>query len=384
MTSTNPDLLLTDFTQLKGCSCKIPQAKLLALLKAGGFDNTDTATLSKDIAVCARPGSGDDVGMDCSIEELSFRDSGTGEKLYLISTTDFFFPSIENATDQGAIGAANVVSDLCSMGIDKPDNVLMLLAASVEMDEADRMEVTTELIRGFNATVRACGSRVTGGQSVYNPWPLIGGTAMAVLPESRFIRPTNLRVGDVFVLTKPIGTQLGVNLRHWSKRPTRLYENFIKNNMTQEEIDRLYNLSVSCMKRLNCNGAKMMIKYKSSGCTDVTGFGLLGHSRNLSLAQEKKMKIVIDTLPILVGAAKADTLMNGHYKLLKGLSAETSGGLLIAVANRQVAEDLVKELESEFKERAWIVGRVEERSGEEDSVSAMIVENPKVIEVTEL
>jgi selenide, water dikinase len=384
MTSKSPELLLTDFTQLKGCSCKIPQAKLLALLKAGGFDNSTTNQLPHEIAACSRPGSGDDVGMDCSIEELSFRDSGSGEKLYLISSTDFFFPSVENATDQGAIGAANVVSDLCAMGISKPDTVLMLLAASVEMDEEDRTEVTIEMIRGFNNAVIACGSRVTGGQSVYNPWPLIGGTAIAVLPESRFIRPTNLRIGDVLVLTKPIGTQLGVNLRHWSKRPTRLYEEFIKGKMTQEEIDQLYHLAVCCMRRLNTNGAKMMMKYKSSGATDVTGFGLMGHAKNLSIAQETKMKIIIDTLPILAGAEKADKLMNGHYKLTKGFSAETSGGLLFAVSSREVAEQVVQELISEYKEHAWIVGRVEARTGEDDLVSAIIAPDCKTIEVISL
>lgn len=384
MTSNNPELLLTDYTQLKGCSCKIPQAKLLALLKAGGFDNENTSSLPHDVAACSRPGSGDDVGMDCSIEELSFRDSASGEKLFMISSTDFFFPSVENATDQGAIGAANVVSDLCAMGISKPDTVLMLLAASVEMEEADRTEITVELIRGFNSAVRACGSRVTGGQTVYNPWPLIGGTAVAVLRESDFIRPTNLKIGNVLVLTKPIGTQVGVNLRHWSKRPTRLYEDYIKGNVSDDEINTLYNLSVACMKRLNCNGAKMMIKYKSTGATDVTGFGLLGHAKNLSIAQESKMKIVIHTLPILAGAKKADALMKGHYKLMKGLSAETSGGLLIAVESLEVAEKLVQELSSEFNEEAWIVGQVEARKGEDDPVAAMITEDCKTIEVTKI
>jgi selenide,water dikinase len=386
-----PPLLLTDFTQLKGCSCKIPQAKLLALLRAGGFDDADAA-LPPEIVACSRPGAGDDVGMDCSIEELRFRvpcaagattSAPATEPLFLISTTDFFFPSVEDARAQGAIGAANVVSDLCAMGIDRPDTVLMLLAASTEMDETERTAVTVDMLRGFNETVRRAGARVTGGQSVYNPWPLIGGTAVAVVPESGFIRPTGLRPGDVLVLTKPLGTQLGVNLRHWTRRPTRLYDDCIKGRMTHAAIDALYELSVASMRRLNCNGARLMRKYRAHGATDVTGFGLLGHTRNLAAAQPVAVHLVIDTLPILAGAAEADTLLRGHYKLLQGLSAETSGGLLVALESDAAARAFADELAQAFGERAWIVGRVEAASGD-GRRGASIAGSATVVEVNEL
>jgi selenide,water dikinase len=396
-----PGFLLTDYTALKGCSCKIPQAKLLSLLQtaaalspdtndddksndsAGGASAAVSAAMRKAIQSCSRPGQGADVGLDCSIEQLRFP-APDGTPLYLISTVDFFFPSIEDPYMQGCIGAANVVSDLCSMGIERPDTVLMSLAASVEMDEAERTHVTVEIIRGFNDTVRRCGSRVTGGQSVYNPWPLIGGTAMAVVPESEFIRPTGLRAGDVLVLTKPLGTQLGVNLRHWSKRPTRLYVEHVKDRMAQAEIDALYALSVACMARLNTVGARMMRKYKSRGGTDVTGFGILGHSRNLALGQEASVRLEIDTLPLLAGAAKADALINGHYKLLKGLSAETSGGLLFGLETRAAAEACVEELAKENGQRAWIVGRVVERKEGEEAATLAPAGELKIIEVDAL
>ena len=186
------------------------------------------------------------------------------------------------------------------------------------------------------------------------------------------------------MLSKPLGTQLGVNLRHWSKRPTRFYEDFIKGHMTQAEIDALYDLAVASMSRLNTAGARMMRKHGCHGCTDVTGFGLLGHARNLASAQlSAPMQIVIDALPLLAGAAKGDTLLRGHYKLLQGLSAETSGGLLMAYDSAETAAAVVAELAA-AGEAAWIVGRVAPRDLAKNEPSARISESCVTIEVSQL
>jgi selenide,water dikinase len=368
------------------------------------------------------------VGMDCSIVPLSYCSGGQDpQQLVLVSTTDFFFPSVEDPYLQGQIGAANVVSDLCAVGVSSPDTVLMQLAASTDMEAAERKIVTREIMRGFNERVLAAGSRVTGGQSVFNPWPLIGGTAVACVPANRIVRPDGVRPGDILVLTKPIGFQLAVNLKQWTKRPTPLYKGKIEGHMSLSDIDTLYDAAALRMRRLNCAAARLMLKHGATGATDVTGFGLVGHAANLAAASSAAMEgaaapgtagaagpspcpscdptnataatdarprvsIRFDRVPVLRGALRADDLLDGKYNLRAGLSAETSGGLLIAFPSHAAAADFVAELLScngsnttnnESTERtapavldagdleeAWIVGAAVAPASEGDGDSA--------------
>lgn len=151
--------VLTDFSALKGCGCKLPQAKLLGYLDA----------LSNDLKPNETP------GMDSSVVKI-----GHGQDLYLVSTTDFFFPSVEDPYVQGQIACANVLSDAYAMGVTEVDTMLMTLGVCRDMSELERDVVTTQLIRGFNDLARRANTNVTGGQTVMNPWPLVGGVAMSV------------------------------------------------------------------------------------------------------------------------------------------------------------------------------------------------------------
>ena len=348
------DFILTDYTKLKGCSCKVPQPKLLELLRA----------------VNTNPGErGGNVGMDCSIVPLGKTrvDSATGERLYLVSTTDYFFPSVEDPYLQGRIGAANVLSDMYSMGITNCDSMLMLLAASTEMDEGDKYASTLMIMKGYADTCREAGVDVTGGQTVMNPWPLIGGVAMSVVPPSEMIPPSGaLRVGDVIVLTKPIGNQIAVNCKQWVQRPSPWYVEFIEGRMTVDEIDHMYLTAAANMSRLNRHAATLMLKHKAHAATDITGFGLLGHAANLVEAQhhDDGLAIAVHTIPTLAGAAKASVLLQDKYKLFEGTSAETSGGLFVALDSEATARAFIadlKALDTEFPE-AWIVGTVVDKA----------------------
>jgi selenide,water dikinase len=360
--------LLTDYTRLKGCSCKVPQDRLLALLRT---------------AASVRPGQ--DVGLDCSIVELKSKTArrlmAGGEKLFMVSTTDFFFPSVEDPYVQGQIGAANVLSDLFAMGIVDCDNVLMLLGASTDMEENERDAVTRDMMRGFIDKCKEAGTEVTGGQSVMNPWPLIGGVAMSVVAESEMVRPTRMVPGDVLVLTKPLGTQVAVNLRQWTRRPSPLYKRCVESHMSADEIDALYHAACNSMAQLNLNAASLMIKHGAHACTDVTGFGILGHSRNLASSQDVPTRIVLDRLPILAGAVKGDGLLAGKYRLLQGLSAETSGGLLVAFPGRAAADAFATALKEEYQQTSWVVGRVEAREDGPLSDAAVITEDVEIVHV---
>lgn len=97
------------------------------------------------------------------------------------------------------------------------------------------------------------------------------------------------------------------------------------------------------MMTLNRNAASIMVKHGAHAATDITGFGILGHAANLVEAQKAKVKMVIEKLPILKHMHTADKALGGMFKLLDGKSAETSGGLLIAIPKNN-AEAFVKEL----------------------------------------
>lgn len=131
----------------------------------------------------------------------------------LISTTDFFYPLIEDPYLQGRVACCNVLSDIYAMGIPRVDHMLMILGISLQMKENHREIVTREMIRGFDDCAKEAGTSITGGQSIMNPWPMIGGVANVMCQQSEYSRPNLGKPGDVIVLTKPLGTQPAVNYR---------------------------------------------------------------------------------------------------------------------------------------------------------------------------
>lgn len=262
---------------------------------------------------------------------------------------------------QGKIGCANVLSDLYSMGISECDTMLMILAASRDMHERERDICTREMIRGFNDLATEAGTKVTGGQTVLNPWPIIGGTASAVLKEENFIRPENAVAGDLIILTKPLGTQIAVNAHQWMDLNTREPNKYwakICDLISEEQVNDAYHKSEVSMSRLNRVGAKLMVKYGAHAATDVTGFGILGHARNLAHAQKADVSIELHTLPIIANMRAVDDRVQ-IFKLMEGFSAETSGGLMVCLPaeNARAFCDEIEQLEGH---PAWIIGRVVE------------------------
>lgn len=313
--------------------------------------------------------------------------------LSLVQTTDFFYPLVEDPYKQGQIACANVLSDLYAMGVDHCDNMLMILAASRQMVESERTIVTRRMIEGFHDhCVNNAGSHVTGGQTVLNPWPIIGGVATSVCADAEIIKPVSIVPGNVLVLTKPLGTQVAVNLRQWINDDARAKpETATATATTKKPATHLskalpalgavsasdaFLRAESSMIRLNRTGARLMRKHGSLGATDVTGFGILGHATNLaSNQQHPRTRLVIDTLPVIAGMAAVDDALGGMFGLRKGRSAETSGGLLLALPDMETAARYVREIEEEDGRPAWIVGRaVEGERGAEITADAKIVE----------
>lgn len=313
--------------------------------------------------------------MDCSV--VALRQKG----LYMVSTVDFFYPSVDDPFYQGQIGAANVLSDLYAFGISECDNMLMIMGLSREMGEKERYIVSREMIRGFNYLAEKAGTEVTGGQTVMNPWPIIGGVAMSVVSEGEFVMPVKAIPGDVLVLTKPLGTQLAVNAHQWIKTNNEEKVKLLKEGgVKEEDVTEAYHHAMLSMARLNRSAAKLMLKYSAHAATDVTGFGILGHASNLASNQDAPLDFLIHSLPSIRHTPSFAQLAPG-YRFQLGLSAETSGGLLICLP-AEAAQPFLDELSSlDHGWPAFIVGDVTPRSLNPLSNSASLSPNLLIFDV---
>lgn len=310
------------------------------------------------------------IALDCSVRK-------TRQGHYAISTTDFFFPLVNSPYMQGRIGAANVLSDLFAEGVEQCDFVLMLLAACRDMPEDERTICTREMVRGFRDACDEVGAPVTGGQTVLNPWPIIGGVATSVVAEGEFVPSDGARLGDVVVLTKPLGTQIAVNVHQWKHQENnRFWKQCIeKEIITEEDAETMMHEAVCSMARINQNAGRLLLKYGASAATDVTGFGILGHAQNLSENQVAEVGIELHTLPCIKKTAAINKEVF-NFRLTVGYSAETSGGLLACMPEEN-AKEYCKELEELDGTPSWIIGNVV-HSAEKKST---LVDDIQIVEV---
>ena len=260
------------------------------------------------------------------------------------------------------------------MGVTNCDSILMILGVSIQMRENEREIITRNLIKGFNDKAIEAGTNVTGGQSVMNPWPIIGGTAFSVLPKKNVVFPNNCRNGDVLLLTKPLGTQVAVNLVQWLIENNEKYHK-CKEFVSDDEIWNSYYTAEKSMSKLNKIAAELMSNYRIGACTDVTGFGIKGHLQNLAVAQKESLNFYVNSLPII---SKMNLINNNilNFKLLQGFSAETSGGLLMALSPCD-ADNYLKEFRKLDPDAwGWIIGEL--TNGER---KVEILEKPLIINV---
>lgn len=155
-----------------------------------------------------------------------------------------------------------------------------------------------------------------------------------------------------------------MNLKEWKSKNHDRYRKLLKMGIiTSQDVEDMNNLGIHSMGKLNRNAAELVNKYQAGACTDVTGFGILGHLENLAEAQQRKnLDLRLEKLPIL---GKADLVENEimDFKLQKGYSAETSGGLM-AILDPSCVDDFQQELEMKYGEKSWVIGQVYESHGE--------------------
>jgi selenide,water dikinase len=285
------------------------------------------------------------------------------EDVALLNTLDFFTPIVDEPEVQGRVAASNVTSDIYTMGVTKIANILSILAFPENMPS----ELAVGMLKGFADFCREMDAPLVGGHTIRNPWPVIGGAATGVANPKQIVYTRGAQIGDVLVLTKPLGIQPAMAAYRMRKEEDG--REFLA-EVPADVVEAAVSGAVAVMTTSNKPAAEVMQEVKVHAATDITGFGLKGHAENM--AKLGRVNIVFDSLAVIRGTPQLADLMG--YALLKGEAAETAGGILMATSNENL-DDLLDALEKR-NVRHWEVGRIVEGNGE-----VYVSKEPKIIEV---
>jgi selenide,water dikinase len=338
---TTTERRLTEFSHGAGCGCKIGPGALAEVLGL--------------LAPQARPEQllvGTDTGDDAAVWRLDADRA-------LVATTDFFTPVVDDPRLWGRIAATNAVSDVYAMG-GRPLFALNLVAWPTEALPA---EVLAEVLAGGADAARECGFAVVGGHSVDDPEPKYGMAVVGEVHPDRVLTNTGLRPGDALVLTKALGTGIATTA--------------VK---TGAAAPGLVNAAIASMTTPNAAAARAALAAGATGCTDVTGFGLLGHLRKMAAASGVDAELQVGRVPLLDGVrplVEAGVVPGGTRRNLAWVTevldagpgvteadrllladAQTSGGLLFGVEPGRVDEVL-----AELGAPAAVIGTVKPGTG---------------------
>ncbi len=288
----------------------------------------------------------------------------------LVVTTDFFSPIVDDPYDFGRIGAANALSDIYAMGATPLFALNLVAFPRALLGEG----VLDEILRGGGDVCREAGIPVLGGHSIDDAEPKFGLVAVGEVHPDRIVTNAGARPGDVVVLTKPIGSGVVT---------TALKAGVASTASVSAAVD--------AMARLNRGAADAMREAGAHAATDVTGYGLLGHLRNLARASGVRAEIDAGAVPLLPGAAglaEAGHVPGGSHRNLTDLEgevrwsgtvdealqtlltdAQTSGGLLICVPPERL-DTLIEALEGRAPVAA-VIGRILERAPGSETVTVL-------------
>ena len=271
---------------------------------------------------------------------------------------DFFTPIVDDPYGFGQIAAANALSDVYAMG-GVPKTAMNLVAFPIkDMD----ISVLRQIIQGGLDKMKEAGVVLVGGHSVEDKELKYGLSVTGFIHPDRILTKKNLKTGDRLILTKPLGTGI-INTA-------------IKGGLASKEvIDTVTRL----MATLNRDAAEIMKDYPVNACTDITGFGLLGHIAEMIIDTRFSVTLTSKTIPIIpetleyagMGLVPAGTYNNREFRecmvdfapsvdrLVQDIlfDPQTSGGLLICV-DRENADELLEKLRSKGMDSAAIIGDV--------------------------
>ena len=295
------------------------------------------------------------VGFDTSDDAAVYRVS---PEIALISTVDYITPPVNDPYWFGQIAAANSLSDVYAMG-GKP-----LTALNLVMFPSKKLDISLlkEILRGGSDKVMEADASLAGGHSIDDNEPKYGLAVTGSVHPERILTNCGARPGDTLVLTKPLGTGVLFNANRSGKLPYPELEAILP--------------QVAALSR---PAIEVALNFEVHACTDVTGFGILGHSLGLAKGSNVQIDLFYDRLPFYpnalqmyhkgenTGSNKANRkLVAGFVEIAGSRSAEqqellfdpqTSGGLMLAVAAAQ-ADDLIATLKKEGVEAATRMGEV--------------------------
>jgi selenide,water dikinase len=280
------------------------------------------------------------------------------DEIALIQTVDFFTPIVDDPYIYGQIAAANSLSDVYAMG-GRPLTALNVVAFSTSIFPN---EVLVDILKGGADKVSEAGAVTIGGHTISDDELKYGLSVSGIVHPDKVVRNSTAKPGDKLVLTKPIGTGIITTALKSGKK-----------------LDALYDRVCKIMITLNDKASIAMQSVGVNACTDITGFGLMGHAMEVARSSDVGMEIRGEKVPIfkealalikdgfIPGGTQANELYSRidvniignypdeHITLLN--DAQTSGGLLISVAANKL-DALIKELKKQKVETTAVIGEV--------------------------
>lgn len=336
MNTQNGIVRLTAQTKAGGCASKLAPGLLETILRG------IPPVTNKSVLV------GFDLNDDAGVYQLT-------SDLAIVQTVDFFTPMVDDPSTFGAIAAANALSDVYAMG-GKPISALSILTCPGTGD----MDVIADIVAGGADKIRESGAAILGGHSVNDPEIKFGYAVTGVIHPDKILANAGAREGDALMFTKRLGTGVVT---------TALKRGIARDS----DIDA----ATASMLELNRTACEAMIQFKVHGCTDVTGFGLIAHSREMAMASGVTLEIDSAELQFLPGALDyvrqgaipaglknnrefAHSCVEYRNELAPDLDQllydpQTSGGLLVSMADSDAAA-----FERAYP-KAYRIGRVTER-----------------------
>jgi cysteine desulfurase NifS/selenium donor protein len=336
VTKDTKEIKLTHYTHGLGCACKIQPQNLEKVLK------NLPAFFDSNVMV------GTETSDDATVYKLT-------DNLALVQTLDFFTPIVDDPYDFGAIAAANALSDIYAMGA-KPIFALNIVGFP---EDTLPLEILEKILKGAHDKASEAGIPVLGGHTIEDPEPKYGMVVSGIIHPDKIIKNAGAKPGDVLILTKPLGTGI--------------LSTAIKRGLVEDDLKKEVTI---IMSKLNKVASEIMLKYNVSACTDVTGFGLLGHLREVTLASKCNADVFFDRIPFIrevKAFATAGIIPGGTYNNLDYVKddvdygirtkteqlllndAQTSGGLLISLPEND-GKQYLEELKQAGIDNATIIG----------------------------
>ena len=280
------------------------------------------------------------------------------DDIALVQTIDFFTPIVDDPFSFGQIAAANALSDVYAMG-GKPLTAMNMVAFPIKnLDRA----ILAEILKGGYSKVQESGALLVGGHSIEDSDTKYGLSVTGIVHPNKILTNARARPGDRLVLTKPLGTGIIATA--------------LKGGMASQEAMTKITESMATLNRV---ASEVMVEVGVNACTDITGFGFLGHASEMAIASDVGIVIQSQSVPIFPQAEEYASMgmvpggtgrnrdfaackveISGHVPDIKMdilYDAQTSGGLLISVKGERV-EMLLEQLHSKGVQWATVIGEV--------------------------